>query len=382
MTAPAPRPLSDQLLVQLVFLASAAVLLVGLITLLLAGADPGTLIVPLGAFWLGSTLVFVLFGIHVTRRHVLVPLETLAAEAEALAAADPGTALPAPRTYESREFLHLADRYRAMAEGLLDAQSQIVRVEKLAGIGQLAAGVAHEIRNPLGAIATYAELLRKRGVDPGLIDEMRRAVDRMERIVASLLDYSRPGETSGVTDPGAALATAAEFLSAQGVFRGHQLTLEMGEGLPPVRGDRHAIEQVAVNLLLNACDAAPGTRIWAGVQACALEPRHRSAARAEEQGPDAGRRYLPRPRRPDLPPGTGGALLYVADDGPGVADADRERVFDPFYTSKAPGKGTGLGLAIVARTIHAAGGLVWVDRAREGGAAFKVFLPTTGTSMP
>jgi signal transduction histidine kinase len=88
----------------------------------------------------------------------------------------------------------------------------------------------------------------------------------------------------------------------------------------------------------------------------------------------AGRR-TPRPRRPDVPPGTPGVRLYVADDGPGVPEENRERVFDPFYTTKDPGEGTGLGLAIVARTVHEAGGTVWVDRAREGGAVFKVFLP-------
>ena len=68
-------------------------------------------------------------------------------------------------------------------------------------------------------------------------------------------------------------------------------------------------------------------------------------------------------------------MLYVADEGPGVPATDRERVFDPFFTTKAPGEGTGLGLAIVARTVHDPGGIVWVDRAREGGAVFKVFLP-------
>jgi two-component system NtrC family sensor kinase len=375
------RSLRDQLLVQLVFLASAAVLLVGLITLILAGADLRALLLPLGAFWLGSTVVFVLFGIHVTRRDVLAPLRMLSDEADRLAGAVPGTPLPAAGTYESREFVQLAERYRAMAEGLLDAQSQVVRVEKLAGIGQLAAGVAHEVRNPLGAIATYVEVLRRRGVDPQPLDEMRTAVDRVERIVASLLDYSRPGETSGATDAAAALRTAADFLSAQGVFRGHELALELPDSLLQVRGDRHALEQVAVNLLLNACDAAPGARIWAGVRAYELEPRPHAAVRGIESESGMPRRYLPRPRRPELPAGTRGALLYVADDGPGVADADRERVFDPFFTTKAPGKGTGLGLAIVARTVHAAGGLVWVDRAREGGAAFKVFLPATGTAM-
>jgi signal transduction histidine kinase len=73
-------------------------------------------------------------------------------------------------------------------------------------------------------------------------------------------------------------------------------------------------------------------------------------------------------------------MLFVADNGPGVAEADRERIFDPFYTTKEPGQGTGLGLAIVARTVHESGGVVWVDRAREGGAVFKVFLPLAGDS--
>ena len=75
-----------------------------------------------------------------------------------------------------------------------------------------------------------------------------------------------------------------------------------------------------------------------------------------------------------------GALLYVADDGPGVPEADRERIVEPICTTKPPGEGTGLGLAIVARTVYDAGGVVWVDRAREGGAVFKIFLPLAGVN--
>jgi len=380
----APRPsLRLQLLFQLVFLASAAVGLAGLVTVLLAGGDPAELLVPLAGVWAGSTAVFVLFGAHLMQRYVLAPIARLSAEADQLAA---GTVPAVPAAYESRELEHLAGRYRAMAEDLLDAQSHVVRVEKLAGIGRLAAGVAHEVRNPLGAIGTYAEVLRNRGADTGIVDEMRASVDRIERIVASLLDYSKPGSVIGSADAGAALRSAADFLSKQGALRGHELSVEVDPALPPVRGDRHAIEQVVVNLVLNARDAAPATRIWAGARAHRLEARHREAARAGEAaagahgngngtGSAAARDFVPRPRRADLPAGTPGALLFVADDGPGIADADRERIFDPFFTTKEPGKGTGLGLAIVARTVDSAGGIVWVDRAREGGAAFKVFLP-------
>lgn len=373
-----PPSLRLQLLFRLVFLASTAVVLVGLVTVLLAGVDPAELLAPLAAFWIGSTAVFVFFGVHLMNRYVLAPLERLSMEAEMFAA---GTAVPAGE-YESSELSRLSQRYRAMAESMLDAQSETVRVEKLAGIGRLAAGVAHEVRNPLGAIGTYVEVLRHRGVEPTVLDEVRGAVDRIELIVASLLDYSRPGAATGTADAGEALRTAAGFLTAQGALRGHAISVEVDPALAPVRGDRHALEQVAVNLLLNARDAAPSSRIWAGVRAHRLDARHREAPRSGEQN-GAGRAerdYKPRPRRADLPVGTPGALLYVADDGPGVADADRDRVFDPFFTTKAPGNGTGLGLAIVARTVHAAGGIVWVDRAREGGAAFKVFLPATGVA--
>jgi len=95
---------------------------------------------------------------------------------------------------------------------------------------------------------------------------------------------------------------------------------------------------------------------------------------------DPGRSAFPRPpeRRPtriEFAPGQPGALIYVADSGSGVPAEDRGKVFEPFYTTKEPGRGTGLGLAIVARAVHEMGGVVWVDRAREGGAAFKLFFP-------
>src|SRR6266571_1661136 len=87
------------------------------------------------------------------------------------------------------------------------------------------------------------------------------------------------------------------------------------------------------------------------------------------------RGYERRPARVEFAAGQAGALLLVADSGPGVAAEDRDKIFEPFYTTKEPGRGTGLGLAIVARAVHDMGGVVWVDPAREGGAAFKMFFP-------
>ena len=165
------------------------------------------------------------------------------------------------------------------------------------------------------------------------------------------------------------------------MLRGQRLELSLDPGLPLVTGDQHLLEQVVVNLVVNACQASPGGRVVIGTLAKALGTHRRAASRrgdGEGHQPDPGRTWLPEPRPRELPPGTRGGMLYVADDGPGVSEADRERVFDPFFTTKDPGQGTGLGLAIVARTVHECGGTVWVDRAREGGAVFKVFLPIAG----
>jgi len=381
-----PRSLSTDLLVNLGFVTSAAVILVGLTTVLLAGGDLDVTARPLAVLWLGSTVVFVLFGAYVVRRLVIVPLQRLSAEADLLAE---GRLDRVRRGYESRELAHLSSRYQAMAESLLDAQSQIIRVEKLAGIGSLAAGVAHEVRNPLGALGTYVDVLRGRGADPQVTDAMRTAIERIERTVQGLLTYAKPGVGDGTSDLNAAVRASLDFLGTQGLLKGHRLTVELERGLAPVRGDAHLLEQVVVNLVINACQASPAGRLVVGTGRESFDPRYRAATRAGDgwrpdmQAARIGRdpAWASRPR-PDLVAGTPGALLYVADDGPGVPEADRERVFDPFYTTKDPGEGTGLGLAIVARTVHDAGGTVWVDRAREGGAVFKVFLPFAWQSLP
>ena len=174
------RSLRTELLFNLAFLTSAAVVLASLTTLLVATLDPDAAVWTLWILWAASTLLFVLFGRHLVHRLVLRPLSELSAEADRLANGE----LSAPgRPFETRELAHLAERFHSMAEQLLDVQSQAVRAEKLAGVGRLAAGVAHEIRNPLGAFGTYVEVLRRRGADAALVDGMRREVARMDRIV-------------------------------------------------------------------------------------------------------------------------------------------------------------------------------------------------------
>jgi len=148
------------------------------------------------------------------------------------------------------------------------------------------------------------------------------------------------------------------------------------------------LEQALVNLMLNAVEAAGAPAgveeergvVVLGARCWAYEPGRAAPKRVSDTLPVAfPRPPVRRPARSEFVAGLPGALLFVADSGLGVVPEDRERVFDPFFTTKPPGKGTGLGLAVVARAVHDMGGVVWVDSAREGGAAFKLFFPAIPT---
>jgi signal transduction histidine kinase len=253
-----------------------------------------------------------------------------------------------------------------------------VRAEKLASIGRLAAGVAHEVGNPLGAVGTYLEVLRRRGVDQEIVEGMAREVERLDRIVRRLLDYARPQDDPLVpVAPDRIARGAFELLRAQGAFRHVRAETDLGMQVPEILGRAHVLEQTLVNLLLNAIDATPpGGVVIIGARRWAYEPGQSLPKRASDPGPVRFPRLSERrPARIEFSSGQPGTLIFVADSGPGVAPDDREKIFEPFYTTKEPGRGTGLGLAIVARSVYEMGGVVWVDSAREGGAAFKLFFP-------
>src|SRR5437899_793957 len=196
----------------------------------------------------------------------------------------------------------------------------------------------------------------------------------LERVVATA-DAVADGDL-GRRAPDAVTRGAYGLLEAQGALKPVRATLEVAPDLPRMLGRAHLLEQAVVNLVLNAVDAAGDGVVILGVRAWAYESRRASPRRAS----DPQRTTFPRwpesrPARTDFVAGQRGVLLYVADSGPGVPPEDREQVFDPFYTTKEPGRGTGLGLAIVARAVHDMGGVVCVVAAREGGAGFKMFFP-------
>src|SRR5213083_1097954 len=190
LTKPKPA-LRVELLFYLTFLAAFAIL-VGVATSQLALAiAPERGVILVVVFVAAEVGIFVLYGRSLVTRLVLRPLDRVMETADAVADGDLAARAP---DADTRDFATLAERLNHMTDRLLDAQSQLVRSEKLASIGRLAAGVAHEVGNPLSAIGTYMEVLRRRGSDPEVISGLTRELDRIDQIVRGLLDYARPQE--------------------------------------------------------------------------------------------------------------------------------------------------------------------------------------------
>ncbi len=361
------------LLAQLAFLAATALIL-GVATSLLASTVAPDRAFPLVLVVVAvDVTIFIAFGAYLVNRLVLEPLRRQMGAAEAVIAGDLDARAPSA---ETADFATLADRFNRMTDHLLDAQSQLVRAEKLASVGRLAAGIAHEIGNPLGGASTYVEVLRRRGGEREVVDALGRELDRIDRIVRSLLDYARPHEEAlQPVDVAVVLNAAFELLRAQGTLRAVHARIDVPADLPVVLGRAHVLEQAVVNLMLNAVDAAPEGELVLGARAWAYEPERVAPRRSSDAVGVFPRAPGRRPSRSELSVGTPGVLVFVADSGTGVAPADRDKVFEPFFTTKEPGRGTGLGLAIVARAVYDMGGVVWLEQAREGGSAFKMFVP-------
>jgi two-component system NtrC family sensor kinase len=375
-----PKPsLRAEFLLNLAALAAGALVLAVVSAALAPLLGRGRLGVTLLIILIAADLViFVAFGRYLVSRLVTRPLDALVQATGAVAEGELSRRAPAA---ETRELDRLAQSVNRMTERLLDAQGALVRAAKLASVGRLAAGVAHEVGNPLAAIDNYVELLRRRGVEPELVGAIAREAKRIDAIVRSLLDYATPrsGQRESV-DVATVAGGAVALLRTQGVLRDAVVEVTAAPALPPVLADRNALEQVFVNLLLNAVDASgPGGRITIVASEARLGPGgelERRATDPETLRPAAWRRRVRSGRHLEgNPDGAPAVQVVVADSGPGVSPDLIERVFDPFFTTKPPGKGTGLGLAIVQRIVSDHGGRVDVGTAREGGASFAVTLP-------
>jgi PAS domain S-box-containing protein len=229
-------------------------------------------------------------------------------------------------------------------------QQQIVRAERLATLGELAAGVVHELNNPLTSITVYAEyLVRKleaQGAEQADLEKLRRigaSAQRILRFSRDLVQYARPsGKESESVDLAAVVRQSVSICEHLVERGGIALGVEVDPGLPVIQAVAGQLEQVLINLITNAVHA--------------VENGGKVVVRARTDGDAA-------------------VEIEVGDSGPGVPEADREKIFEPFYTTKLDGKGTGLGLPIVRNIVEQHRGQISVGRSDLGGAAFRVTLP-------
>jgi len=377
------RSLRTELLVKLALLLAAAVLLP---IACLSSPRLSSLIGDPFAIGIigGDIAVFVACAALVLHRAVVEPLRAVARAAQEIAGGDLQRRMPVPA---SRELHDVAATFDRLTDRVREHQAQLIRAEKLASIGRLAASVAHEIGNPLGAILGHVHLLRRK-LQPGadstekreILAALERESARIERIVRGLLDYARarPPAPEPV-DVDDVVRSTINLLRSQGVLADVSVDLELTDEPLYVSGQRHDLEQLFVNLFINAVDAMNGRgRLVVRLERAARFTLRQPATRRSladignvvEHAPSArAQQWLAGHDAVEI------AKIVVADSGPGVAAELAERIFDPFFTTKPAGKGTGLGLAIVARIVDNFDGTVWVTSSREGGAAFHILFP-------
>lgn len=264
----------------------------------------------------------------------------------------------------SQQSQHQTQLYRELAKRLAEtnrrlelAQAEARRSERLAALGQLSAGLAHEIRNPLGVIKGSAEMLSQKlqGSDElarELAGYISTEVNRLSALVTEFLDFARPLhaqlQPAGLT---AILDRVLNMVATRWNGKPVQVERHYAAGLPPVPLDQSLCEQAFLNLVQNAYEAMEerGGTLRADVRLARMNDRE-------------------------------GAQLVLADTGPGVPDELREEIFNPFVTTKKTG--VGLGLSIVSKIVDGHHGSIRVENAAEGGAVFTLFFPLEEAAAP
>ena len=244
------------------------------------------------------------------------------------------------------------------------------RRDRLASIGELAAGVAHEIRNPLTGIHNCAQVLRDRfGGDPKalpMIEIILKEGDRLNRIVQSLLSFARPGRPRLRPERLEACVDGVLELEAKGlVERGIEVSKGFAEGLPEIYIDPDQIRQVLLNVVRNAAEAMPGGgTLRAEVRATRRHPHRRRGL---------GRRTTDRVRHTGKGPVAAFLRARIEDSGPGIPEDVLSKIFDPFFTTRS--EGTGLGLSISQSIVQEHGGFIQIHSAVGRGTAVEIDLP-------
>jgi two-component system, NtrC family, sensor kinase len=337
-------------------------------------------VVAIIALLLGLVVVAALFMSLLVHRLIYVPLRDLESGAKRVSAGDLDQAIP---VRSDDELGQLASSFNSMTaalkasgrelrewnrtleqkvdertRALRQAEAETVRGEKLASVGLLAAGVAHELNNPLTGILTFSSLMRKKlpdgSPDAEDLDLVIKETKRSAAIIRRLLDFAREkAPEKKFTDLNRLIEDTVRIVENPAQLDDIRIALELERTLPPIWIDANMIEQVVMNMLVNARQAIE--------QAGTVTVRTRRAPRPIS--PEPGAQPVPM------------AEISITDTGCGIAQSDLRRIFDPFFSSKEVGKGTGLGLSVSHGIVRAHGGLIEVQSRVGEGSTFRVYLP-------
>jgi len=335
----------------------------------------------IAAFSLGFIVIASLLVSGFISRLVYRPLRDLENGAKRLSSGNLEQLIP---VRSPDEFGQLADSFNAMTQALRNSQKELqewghtleqkvkkrtqelriaeaetARSEKLASVGLLAAGIAHELNNPLTGVLTFSHLLRKKMPEGSQeaedLDLVIRETKRCAAIIRRLLDFAREKTPEKrFADINFIIENTERIVERPAAFQDVEITMDLDPGLPPVWVDADLIEQVILNMLVNAQHAIESTG--------KITIRTRRVLKSSE---------------PNLDPAPM-AEIAIADSGCGISPENLQRIFDPFFTTKEVGKGTGLGLSVSHGIVKAHGGLIEVDSRVGEGSTFRVYLPLEG----
>ncbi len=248
----------------------------------------------------------------------------------------------------ANSFNEMSRKMAADIDELQRLNDQLIRAEKLAAMGTLAAGVAHEVNNPLASISSLVQMMRaQEGHSAETREKLNVISDQIQRITQVTKDMtnfarSRPAAKTE-SNINEIVQTALRLANFDKDFQNLEINTELGQNLAPVFADEDQLQQVFLNLFLNARDAMT----------------------------DGGSLSVKTTDK------TGEIVIEISDSGPGIAVSDRQMIFDPFFTTKAPGRGTGLGLAVCYGIVTAHGGRIDVGENWPAGTKFSVILPAS-----
>lgn len=263
--------------------------------------------------------------------------------------------------FELQEMVQTLElKVQQRTQELLVAEAEVAQGEKLASVGLLASGIAHELNSPLTGVLTFTSLLRKKMADGSPdaedLDLVIRETKRCASIIRRLLDFAREKlPVKGFFSLNQLIEDTVRFIQRPASLQNIEINMDLDPTLPQVWGDADLIKQVLVNILVNAEQAIGNDG------KIVVESRHYIAKDSPKPGAD----LVPM------------VEVAIKDTGCGIPEASLQRIFDPFFTSKEVGKGTGLGLSVSYGIIKAHGGGIKVESVVGVGTTFRIYLPIT-----